>query len=70
VSKLNDGEAEAAETQTWARFAVECGYLSTEAGVELHQTDDHIIGKLVNMIIHPDPWLMRKRRSRGAEEQR
>ena len=27
VSKLNDAESEAAETQTWLRFAVECGYL-------------------------------------------
>jgi len=30
VSKLNDAEAEAAETQTWIYFAVECGYLSKE----------------------------------------
>ncbi|HZF41306.1 MAG TPA: four helix bundle protein, partial [Blastocatellia bacterium] len=28
ASKLNDSEAEAAETQTWIQFAVECGYLS------------------------------------------
>ncbi len=27
VSKLSDSEAEAAETQTWLEFAVECGYL-------------------------------------------
>jgi four helix bundle protein len=58
VSKLNDAEAEAAETQTWLRFAVECGYLSAEVGEELHQTDDHIIGKLVNMIVNPQPWLI------------
>jgi len=49
VSKLNDAEAEAAETQTWLRFAIECGYLSKELGQELHQTYDYIIGKLVNM---------------------
>lgn len=58
VSKLNDAESEAAETQTWIRFAVECGYLSQELGQELHQTYDYIIGKLVNMIINPRPWLM------------
>lgn len=28
VSKLNDAESEGAETQTWLRFAVECGHLS------------------------------------------
>ena len=58
VSKLNDAESEAAETQTWVHFAVECGLLSQEQGQELHQTYDFITGKLVNMIIHPKPWLM------------
>ena len=58
VNKLNDSEAEAAETQTWIRFAVECDYLAPETGAELHQTHDHIIGKLVNMIVNPRPWLM------------
>ncbi len=62
VSKLNDAESEAAETQTWIGFAVECGYLSKELGQELRQTYDYIIGKLVNMIIKPQPWLMPRRR--------
>lgn len=58
VNRLNDSEAEAAETQTWIRFAVECGYLASQIGTELHQTYDHILGKLVNMIVNPRPWLM------------
>jgi len=62
LSKLNDAEAEAAETQTWSRFAVECGYLSSEVGNELHQLYDQILGKLVRMIIRPEPWLMTKQR--------
>ena len=61
VSKLNDAEAEAAETQVWLRFAVACGYLADKVGKELYQTYDHIIGKLVNMIINPTPWILRKR---------
>lgn len=61
VSKLNDAEAEAAETQTWVRFAVQCGYLSKEQGEELYSTYDLIIGKLVNMICNPQPWLMLRR---------
>ena len=66
VSKLNDAEAEAAETQVWVRFAVETGYLSQDEGGELHNTYDHIIGKLVNMIVHPEPWLIeRAKRKRG-----
>ena len=61
VSKLNDAESEAAETQVWIRFAVECGYLSKELGQELYQTYDHIIGKLVNMIFNPAPWILRRK---------
>lgn len=61
VSKLNDAEAEAAETQTWLDFAVECGYLQEEEGAESYQSYDHILGKLVNMIARPKPWLMPRR---------
>jgi four helix bundle protein len=63
VSKLNDAEAEAAETQTWCRLAVECSYLSSEVGREVLLLYDQIIGKLVKMIIRPEPWLMRKQRT-------
>lgn len=35
VAKLNDSEAEAAETQTWIKFAVKCGYMNAVAGREL-----------------------------------
>ncbi|MFQ5342724.1 MAG: four helix bundle protein [Anaerolineae bacterium] len=62
VSKLNDAEAEAAETQTWLDFAMECGYLSPEEKAELYQTYDHILGKLVNMIARPTSWLMPRRK--------
>ena len=58
VSKLNDAEAEAAETQVWLEFSVKCGYLDAEAGRELYATYDHILGKLVNMIIHPEQWVI------------
>ena len=59
VSKLNDAEAEAAETQTWIRFALESNYMASETAGELHITYDHIIGKLVNMISKPDTWILR-----------
>jgi len=35
VAKLNDSEAEAAETQTWLKFAVRCNYLEVETGREI-----------------------------------
>ena len=58
--RYSDAEAEAAETQTWIRFAVDCGYLPEAVGQELHQTYDHVIGKLVNMIRNPHPWILRR----------
>ena len=60
VSKLNDSEAEAAETQTWLAFAAECGYLSTDAAAELRHVYDQVIGKLVNMITNPNPWILKR----------
>lgn len=64
--RLNDSESEAAETQTWLDFAVECGYLKVDVAQELYQEYDNILGKLVNMINKPEPWLMRMRRKRGS----
>ncbi len=61
VSKLSDAESEAAETQTWIRFAVTCGYWPEEMGAELYHTYDNILGKLVKMIINPSPWLLERR---------
>lgn len=58
ISKLSDSEAEAAETQVWIEFAVRCGYVSPERARELYTTYDHIIGKLVNMIRHPEQWTL------------
>ncbi len=60
VSKLNDAEAEAAETQVWLKFAVQCEYLKPTIGHELHLTYDHILGKIVNMIRHPTDWTIPK----------
>ena len=60
VSKLNDSEAEAAETQVWLEYAVKCGYLARKTGKELHKTYDDIIGKLVNMIRRPEDWVIKE----------
>ena len=56
MSKLNDAEAEAAETQTWVAFAVECKYLDAVVGQELGDVYDNILGKLVNMMANPEKW--------------
>ena len=58
VAKLNDCEAEAAETQVWLKFAVKCHYISTEQGRELYSTYNQILSGLVKMINSPDSWLI------------
>ncbi|GAB1541084.1 hypothetical protein NUACC21_37540 [Scytonema sp. NUACC21] len=60
VAKLNDCEAEAAETQTWIEFAVKCNYMDVEIGRELYGVYNQVLGSLVNMINNPTPWLMMK----------
>lgn len=58
VQGLNRCEAEAAETQVWLEFAVKCGFLDSGCGRALYEDYDHIIGKLVHMINHPEPFLL------------
>ena len=60
IAKLNDSEAEAAETQTWLDFAVECNYLDTETGQQLSEKYDQILGILVKVINNPQPWLLKR----------
>ena len=59
VNKLNEAEAEAAETQVWLEYAVRCQYLDEGEGRDLHAQYDQIIGKLVTMENNPGPWLLR-----------
>src|SRR3954466_5348712 len=59
VSKLSDAEGEAAETQVWIQFAVECGYLDRVSTRRLYSEYDDILGMLVNLINNPTPWLLK-----------
>ncbi|HUW93113.1 MAG TPA: four helix bundle protein [Bacteroidales bacterium] len=56
VSKLSDAEGEAAETQVWLDYALECGYIEAETRTELFDKYDHIISMLVNMSNKPENW--------------
>ena len=58
ISKLNDSEAESAETQTWLEFAVRCKYLEAETGRALLRTYDEITAMLVSMINSPQTWVL------------
>jgi len=59
VSKLSDADAEAAETQVWLEFTLKCGYLKQTVVEELDKTYDHIMGKLINMLTHPEQWAIK-----------
>src|SRR5512143_2967274 len=61
VSKLSDADSEAAETQVWIEFAVNCDYLKQNVFDELSKAYDHIMGKLVNMMARPEQWRIRSR---------
>lgn len=56
VSKLGDSEAEAAETQTWIQFAVQCQYLQKETARDLYSEYDAILGMPIKMIRKSDDW--------------
>jgi len=56
ISKLSDSEAEAAETQVWLDYSLECGYLSINSHEKLCMEYDKIIGMIVIMIMHPEKW--------------
>jgi four helix bundle protein len=56
ISKLTDSEGEAAETQVWLDYALECGYIDIQKHSELFDKYDHIISMLVNMSTKPEQW--------------
>jgi len=56
TSKLTNSESEAAETQSWLDFALNCSYIIEKEHNELYETYENIIGKLVNMSLHPENW--------------
>lgn len=60
VAKLNDCEAEAAETQVWIKFSVKCQYLNLEKGREIYGTYNQVLSGLVNMINNPNKWIIGK----------
>jgi four helix bundle protein len=68
VSKLNDAEGEAAESQTWTEFARRCGYLSEQDAVDLDQRYDHILAQLVSMVEEPGNWTVGANRKPVAKE--
>ena len=59
VSTLNIAEGEAAETQVWLQFAVECEYTSAEVVRPLYLKYDEVLAQLVHLINNPGPWILK-----------
>ena len=56
ISKLSDSDGEAAETQVWLDFALDCGYITRRDHDELYATYENVAGGLVKMMSKPDAW--------------
>jgi four helix bundle protein len=63
INKLNEAEAEVAETQVWIEFAVRCEYMSPDDGRKLYGTYNGILRTLVGMINHPETWVFSSKRT-------
>ncbi|MBP0011355.1 MULTISPECIES: four helix bundle protein [unclassified Roseofilum] len=57
--RLNDAEAEAAETQVWLKFAVKCQYLNVDTARELYRQYNKIIGSIVIIANDYNKWLLK-----------
>ena len=53
ISKLNDAEGEAAETQTHIEVALRCVYISPEKATTLDQRYETLLARIVTMSLHP-----------------
>ncbi len=58
IAKLSDAESEAAETQVWIKFAMECSYLRQDRGLSLNRTYDEILRMTVAMINRHHSWVI------------
>ena len=56
TSKLADSDSEAAETQNWLLFAVQCGYMSAADKQSLWNSYEEIARGLVGMINNAETW--------------
>jgi four helix bundle protein len=67
VSKLNDAEGEAAESQVHIEVAFRHGYLEERVFNELDDAYDKILGQIIKMIDQPDPWVIKPKRINSLE---
>ena len=56
ISKLSDCEGEAAETQVWLKYALNCRYIDKQTYDFLDDKYDHMIAMIINMSSKPENW--------------
>ena len=56
IAKLSDCESEAAETEVWLQFDVECGYLERECAAAIYRIYEEVLRMLVAIIDKPKSW--------------
>jgi four helix bundle protein len=61
ISKLSDCESEAAETQVWLQFAVECEYVDRDKAANFYLAYEEILRMLVAIIDSPESWIIPNR---------
>ena len=61
ISKINDSETEARETQVWLELALLCKYLTEEKTNDLLEKYDHLLSQFVLMINDADKWIIEKK---------
>ncbi len=61
ASKLNESEAEAAETQNWLDQALEYGFIGRKDHDQLYETYNKIIAMLINMQLASEKWSFDKK---------
>ncbi len=62
VSKLNEAEAEAAETQVWVEVAHRCGYWNEKTFVEIDSVYNKVLAQLARMSQELHKWLLKAER--------
>lgn len=68
ISKLNDAEGEAAETQTWLECAVRCNYADRQIAKGLFLEYEEIISMLVAMANNPNKWVIQPAKTGDGEK--
>ncbi len=64
ISKLNDAETEARETQVHLDFSLRCGYLEQSTTEHLDNTCEQIMAQLIVMIQGADHWVVNAKSKR------